>query len=443
MNSRLVVCLFAAIGIYLGGALSATPPLADAVRNKIAQEKDSLLELFRDLHAVPELSFQEEKTSMRMAKEMRALGFDVTEKVGGWGVVCVLKNGPGKTILVRADMDGLPVREISGLPYASKVRVKDEEGRDVPVMHACGHDVHMACWVGAARVLVSMKDKWHGTLVFIAQPAEERSGGAKAMLQDGLFQRFPKPDLCLALHDTPDLAVGTFGLTSGPATASVDSVDILVHGLGGHGAMPDKTKDPVVLASQIVLALQTIRSREVMPSEGVVVTVGSIHGGTKHNIIPDEVRLQLTVRSFSQETRQKMLDSIARIARGQGISAGLPDNLLPEVKFSADATPTLHNDPVLIEKLRGLFGEWFGKDSAIDRKPSMGGEDFSRYGLTEHKIPVCMFWLGVSPPDKVAEALRTGQPLPSLHSPFFKPEIEGALPAGVAAMSAAVLELMR
>lgn len=419
------------------------PEWRQAVQDKVAREKESLLGLYRELHAAPELSFQEEKTSRRMAAEMRAAGFEVTERVGKWGVVAVLKNGPGRTVLVRTDMDGLPVRELTGLPHASKARATTEDGKEVSVMHACGHDVHMSCWVGVARVLASMKDRWRGTLVFIAQPAEERLGGAEAMLKDGLFQRFPKPDYCLALHDTPELAVGEFGLTSGPATANVDSVDIIVRGLGGHGAMPDKARDPVVLAAQIVLALQTIRSREIAPIEGGVVTVGSIHGGTQHNIIPDEVRLQLTVRTFSMETRKAVLDSIARIARGQGISAGLPEELLPEIKTRDYFTPVLINDPALIEKLRGVLGAVFGKDSAVDRKPTMGGEDFSRYGMTEEKIPICMFWLGVTEPARLAEARRTGEPLPSLHSPFFKPAIEGALPVGVTAMSGAVLELLK
>lgn len=415
----------------------------DAVKARVAQEKESLLSLYRDLHAAPELSFQEEKTSQRMAKEMRAAGFEVTEKVGRWGVVAVLKNGPGRTILVRTDLDGLPVRELTGLPFASKVHARTDDGKDVSVMHACGHDVHMSCWVGVARVLASMKDHWHGTLVFIGQPAEERLGGAEAMLKDGLFQRFPKPDYCLALHDTPELPVGQFGLTAGAATANVDSVDIIVRGMGGHGAMPDKAKDPVVLAAQIVLALQTIRSREIAPIEGGVVTVGSIHGGTQHNIIPDEVRLQLTVRTFSMETRTKVLDSIARIARGQGLSAGLPEELLPELKMRDYFTPVLINDAALIGKLRAVFTQAFGKESAVDRLPTMGGEDFSRYGMTDEKIPVAMFWLGVTPPDKYEEARKTGAPLPSLHSPFFKPDIVGALPAGVTAMSEAVLDLMK
>jgi hippurate hydrolase len=443
---RLFRCFAAAMLISAGvSAQQPTVPLIprEALPGKVAREQESLLALYRELHAAPELSFQEEKTSARLAVEMRAAGFEVTEKVGGWGVVAVLRNGAGKTILVRTDLDGLPVREITGLPYASKARAKDEQGREVSVMHACGHDVHMACWVGAARVLAASKDQWRGTLVFIGQPAEERGAGAEAMLNDGLFQRFPKPDLCLALHDNSDLPAGKFGLTSGVATANVDSVDILVHGVGGHGAMPEKTKDPIVLAAQIVVALQTIDSRELAPIEPVVVTVGSIHGGTKHNIIPDEVRLQLTVRTFSMEVRDKVLAAIARIARGQAISAGLPEGLMPEVKTAERLTPMLHNDPALIERLRAVFTALYGKDQVVDRKPTMGGEDFSRYGMTEDKIPVCMFWLGATPAETIREAAKSGEPTPGLHSPFFRPDIETVLPIGVTSMSAAVLDLMK
>lgn len=430
-----------------GDALAQKPPsglgFLGPIRERIAQERESLLALYRELHSAPELSFHEEKTASRLAQEMRAAGFEVTEKVGGWGLVAVLKNGPGKTVMVRTDMDALPVEEQTGLPYASKVRTTDELGRDVPVMHACGHDFHMASWVGAARVLAAMKDAWHGTLVFIAQPAEERGAGAHAMLRDGLFRRFPKPDLCLAMHVSNDLPAGTVGLTSGAATANSDSVDVIVRGLGGHGAMPDKTKDPIVLASQIVLAWQTIDSRELPPQEPVVVTVGSIHGGTKHNIIPDEVRLQLTVRTFSMETRKKTLDAIARIARGQAISAGIPEKLMPEVKVSENTTPMLANDPLIIGKLRALFSELHGKENVRERPPMMGGEDFSRYGMTDDRIPVCMFWVGATPAATMREAEKTGQPVPSLHSPFFHPDAEVALPVGASAMSAAVLELMR
>jgi hippurate hydrolase len=436
------------VGLLLRSAVAAKEPPAafdflGPVREKVAQESEGLLVLYRELHASPELSFYEEKTASRLAKEMRDAGFEVTEKVGGWGIVCVLKNGPGKTVLVRTDMDGLPVEEQTGLPYASKVRMKDDQGRDVSVMHACGHDFHMACWVGTARALASMKERWQGTLIFIGQPAEERGAGALSMLKYGLFSRFPKPDFCIAMHDTHELPAGTLGLTSDAATANSDSFDLIVHGLGGHGAMPDKTKDPIVLASQIVLALQTIRSRELPPQEPAVVTVGSIHGGTKHNIIPDEVRLQLTVRTFSMETRKKTLDAIARIARGQAIAAGIPEKLLPEIKLPGTHTPMLNNDPAIIEKLHALFVALHGKENIRERPPMMGAEDFSRYGMTGDRIPLCMFWVGATSAAAVREAEKSGQPVPSLHSPFFHPDAEIALPVGTSAMSAAVLELLR
>ncbi len=443
-----VTAISVALELLLSGFSRAAEPPASVdflatVRAKVAREKESLLAVYRELHAAPELSFHEEKTSAKLATEMRALGFEVTENVGGWGVVCVLKNGPGKTILVRTDMDGLPVEEKTGLPFASKVRTKDDLGRDVAVMHACGHDFHMACWLGAARVLTSMKAQWQGTLVFIAQPAEERGAGALAMIESGLFRRFPKPDLCLAMHDMNGLPSGTVGLTSGVASANTDSVDIIVRGLGGHGAMPDKAKDPVVLASQIVLALQTIHSRELPPQDPAVITVGSIHGGSKHNIIPDEVRLQITVRTVSVETRTKALEAIARVARGQGISAGLPEKLLPEVKAFGTRTPMLTNNPEITERLRAVFADLLGRENVHDRKSMMGGEDFSRYAMTGEKVPVCLFWIGATPAAKLAESEKSGEPVPSLHSPFFHPDADVSLPVGVSAMSAAVLELMR
>lgn len=416
---------------------------ADAVSSIIAKEKDSLIGLYQHLHANPELSFHEEKTSQRMAEEMRKLGFEVTEKIGGWGVVAVLKNGPGKTILVRTDLDALPVREITGLSFASKVKTKDDQGNEVSVMHACGHDMHMTCWVGTAKALVAMKDQWKGTLVFIGQPAEERSGGAAPMIKDGLFEKFPKPDLCLALHCGAEGAAGTLGITPGGATASVDNIDIVVHGIGGHGAQPQATKDPVLIASQLVIALQTIASRETHPLDAVVITVGSIHGGTKHNIIGDRVDLQLTVRTTSEETRYKVLEAIKRIARGVGLTAGLPEDLLPEVKTNDLYTPVVMNDDKLVQKLTGLFEANFGKDKVKQTKPTMGGEDFSRYGMTKDKLPICMFWLGATPAEKVKEAAKTNEPLPSLHSPFFRPDAVPAMETGVKAMSLAVLECLK
>jgi hippurate hydrolase len=369
--------------LFATAFLACTACAAESIDARIAAEQDSLVQLCQHLHAHPELSFHEEKTSARMAEEMRAIGLEVTEKVGGWGVVAVLKNGPGKTVLMRADMDGLPVRELTLLPFASKVTTKDDEGNVVSTMHACGHDIHMACWVGTARVMAAIKDQWKGTIVFIGQPAEERGGGADAMLKDGLYERFPKPEACLALHDSSDLSAGKLGITVGPATASADMVDITVHGVGGHGAQPHTAKDPIVLAAQIILALQTIDSREIHPLEPVVVTVGKINGGTKHNIIPDVVELGLTVRTTSNDTRDKVMAAIKRICRGQGISAGLPEELLPEVKLHDLTTPVLVNDPAMAIRLRTVWEHTFGKEHVVDRKLTMGGEDFSRFGMSK------------------------------------------------------------
>jgi amidohydrolase len=406
----------------------------------VRQEKDRLLALYQHLHAHPELSFQEEKTSNRLASELRAAGFEVSERVGGWGVVGVLRNGPGKTVLVRTDMDALPVRELTGLPFASRVKTQDDQGREVSVMHACGHDLHMTCWTGTARVLAALKAHWKGTLVFIGQPAEERGAGASAMLEEGLFEKFPRPDLCLAMHAASDMAAGSVGLTPGGMTASVDSVDIVVRGIGGHGSQPQVTKDPVVIASQLVLALQTIASRETHPLDAVVVTVGSIHGGAKHNIIPDQVALQLTVRTTSEKTRDQVLASIRRISRGVGLTAGLPENLLPEVVTSDTFTPVLQNDDATLARMRALWGSVLGSNRVLERQASMVGEDFARYGKTDPRVPILMFWLGTVPEAKVREAEQTGNPLPSLHSPFFRPDAPVALETGVQAMTLAVLE---
>ena len=412
---------------------------ADSLDAFIETERPALLKLYEHLHAYPELSFHEEKTSARMAEEIRALGFEVTEKVGGFGVVAVLRNGPGKTVLVRTDLDGLPVREIGAVPYVSKTITKDDNGNEVSVMHACGHDMHMTCWLGAAKALLATREQWKGTLVFIAQPAEERGLGALAMIEDGLFQRFPKPDVCLALHCDAGLPVGTFGVTSGPATASTDTVDIWIKGVGGHGAMPNTTKDPIVLASQIVLALQTIDSRELHPVEPVVITVGKFNGGTKHNIIPDRVELGLTVRTTSAETRDQVLESIKRICRGLGIAAGLPENLLPEIKVSTPGTPSLYNDPELAARVGKVWAGAFGEQNIIQRKASMAGEDFSRYAMTDEKIPVFLAWLGTVAPERVEKAKSTGEILPSLHSPFYRPEPVSSITFGVKAMTLAVM----
>ncbi len=416
--------------------------LRDTVRALADREYPSLFELYRHFHAHPELSLNEEKTSARLAEELRRAGYEVTERVGGWGVVAVLKNGAGPTVLVRADMDALPVREQTGLPYASTVTARDSAGNEVGVMHACGHDIHMTSLVGTARALAQLRTHWAGTLILIGQPAEEAGGGAARMLADGLFTRFPRPDFCLALHDNAEMPAGQLGYTPGFSTANVDSVDITVRGLGGHGAYPHRTKDPVVLAAQIVLALQTIVSREIEAGDPAVVTVGSIQGGTKHNIIPDEVKLQVTVRSHTDTARQQVLAAIPRIVRGQALAAGLPEDRMPLVNIHQEYTPAVYNDPELAERVAGVFRTHFGETNVIRRLPRMGGEDFSEYGRTAERVPICMFNLGAVAPEVYAASQRTGQSLPGLHSPRFAPAPEPTLKTGIMATTLAVLELM-
>ncbi|MDB6029087.1 MAG: peptidase [Verrucomicrobiales bacterium] len=399
--------IFLSLLLLAGIAFAQEPAALPMVRGIVTKEYPELFKLYQDLHAHPELSLHEETTSQRIAAELRKIeNIQVTEKVGGFGVVGVLKNGNGPTVLVRCDLDALPVKEQTGLPYASSVMTKDDSGKDVPVMHACGHDVHMTSLVGTARTLTQLKEQWSGTIVFIAQPAEERVGGAKLMLADGLFTRFPKPDFCLALHDAADLPAGTIGYNEGFVLANVDSVDITVRGVGGHGAYPHTTKDPIVLASEIVVALQTIVSREIQPGEPAVVTIGSIHGGTKHNIIPDEVKLQLTLRSYTDEVRQQTMAAVKRIVRGQALSAGVPEDRLPEVKFSEDSTPSTYNEPKLTRRLAPAWESWLGKTNVNLSKPTMGAEDFSQYGRTPEKIPSCIFWVGGVEPRLVSESPR-------------------------------------
>jgi hippurate hydrolase len=413
---------------------------AEAVQKRINAEFDDLLGLYKQLHANPELSLREVATSARLAKELKSLGFDVTEKVGGTGVVAVLKNGDGPTVLVRTDMDALPVVEATDLPYASKVKVRDANDNEVGVMHACGHDMHMTCWVGVARVLAALKDKWHGTLVFIGQPAEEVGKGARAMLEDGLFKRFPKPDYCLALHCDATRPYGTIGFTDGQALANVDSVDILVKGKGGHGAAPQTTIDPIVLSARIILDLQTLVSRENNPTDPAVVTVGSIHAGSKHNIIPSEAKMQLTVRSTKDSVRKHLLEGIVRIAKADAEGAGAPE---PVVTFDEQGfTPALVNDSKLTQKTVAMFKDVLGVDKVSERPAVMGGEDFSRYG--KEGVPIFLFWLGTVPPDRVAEAAKDEtKMLPSLHSDQYHPIPEPSIKTGVLAMSMAVMNLMQ
>jgi amidohydrolase len=394
--------------------------------------------LYKQIHANPELSLEEEKTAARLAIELKVAGFEVTPKVGGHGVVAVLRNGKGPTVLVRADMDALPIEEKTGLAYASKVRVRDQHGRDVGAMHACGHDINVACLAGMARVLAGMKDQWRGTLVFIGQPAEEMGAGARLMLADGLFKRFPRPDYCLALHCDGRYPHGHVNYREGQMQANVDSVDITVKGKGGHGAAPHTTNDPIVLAARIVLDLQTIVSREVSPLESAVVTVGSIHGGTKHNIIPDEVKLQITVRTTNDAARKQVLEAIARLAKAAATGARAPE---PIVTVNLDDfTPALVNDAKLTQRMVGLFQRVIGTDKVHERPMSMGGEDFSRF--VREGIPGFYYHLGTADPERVAAARRGGPPLAVVHSAEYFPVPEPTIKTGVLTMSMAVLELV-
>lgn len=395
-----------------------------------------LTELYVKLHQAPELSLQEAKTSELMAAELTALGAQVTKGLGGHGVVGTFENGPGKTIMVRADMDALPVTESTPVAYASKVKVKDGSGAEVGVMHACGHDIHMTCLVGTARYLAANKDKWQGRLQILFQPAEERGAGAKAMIDDGLFAKLPKPEFALALHVDATLQTGAVGCRSGYTLANVDSVDITVKGRGGHGAYPHTTVDPIVQAAQLILELQTIVSREISPTEPSVITVGSIHGGTKHNIIGDKCELQVTVRSFSDEVRSHLLSAIRRKALAVAQGARAPE---PTIVVS-EGTPAMYNDPALTERLTLVLKKKLGNDKVVHSEQSMGGEDFSEYGRAG--VPIFMFRLGAVDAKRLARYRELKVDPPSLHSALFYPDPDETISTGVVAMTAAVLDLM-
>ncbi len=418
----------------------------------VDQQLPSLVTIYKGIHAAPELSHHEEKTSALLAQELRSLGFEVTEHVGkyanpelkGYGVVAVLKNGAGPTVLVRADMDALPVEEQTGLPYASQVRAKDDAGNDVPVMHACGHDIHVTSLIGTARVLTALKKEWHGTLVLIGQPAEEKIDGAHALLADGLYTRFPKPDLALALHDSAELETGKVGYISGYMLASSTTVDVTIRGRGGHGAYPHATKDPIVMAAEYIMAIQTIVSREDSPLDPAVVTVGSIHGGTKPNIIPDQVHLEISVRAYKEEVRLRILASLDRIAKGIALAGGVPEDRAPIVKVSdTEVTPATYNDPGLTARVATAMKAALGADNVVALEPVMGSEDFGQLGLEGHQIPTMMFRVGAIDAERIAKSKQTGVPLPSLHSSLFWPVPEPTIRTGVRAMSAAVLEIMK
>lgn len=423
--------------------LLGQPAQADELRTEVAAAMPALLDLYRDLHAHPELSMAEVRTGKIMASRMKALGYDVTTGVGKTGVVAVLRNGPGPVVMVRADMDGLPVVEQTGLPFASKETATPESGVTTGVMHACGHDTHMASWIGAAQMLMRHKDRWSGTLVMIAQPGEETGEGAAAMLADGLYTRFPKPDFALAMHDAALYRAGDILYTPGYALANVDSVDVTVRGVGGHGAYPQATRDPIVLASAIVMRLQTLVSRESNPLEPSVVTVGSFHAGAKHNIIPDEARLQLTVRSYGDEQRKRLLDGIARIAKGEAIAAGVPEDRMPLVTVKEPFTPATFNDPAFATRIADKLRASFGADRVKEVPPTMAGEDFSRFRRADPEhVQSLIFWVGGVPPEKLAKAKKSGEALPSLHSPFWAPDAQAVISTGAEALATSAMSLM-
>ncbi|HEY4273028.1 MAG TPA: amidohydrolase [Candidatus Udaeobacter sp.] len=433
--------LFRASGLAQQGPQS----LADA-------ELPSLLTIYKDVHSHPELSTQEQRTSAMIAKELRAAGCEVTEDFGKYdnpklkcyGVIGIMRNGDGPKLLVRTDMDALPVREETGLPYASKVVTTNDEGKEVPVMHACGHDAHISMFIGVARALAKVKDQWHGTIIFVAQPAEELGSGARALLKAGLYEKFGKPDFALGFHDKADMQTGHVGVTEGYTYANVDSVDMTVRGVGGHGAYPYTTKDPVVLAAEMINAWQTIVSRENNPLNPIVITVGSIHGGTKHNIIPDEVKMQLTVRTYKPDVREHVLAAIDRVAQGIAAAGGVPPERAPIVTVLKDQfTPSTYNNPELTKRLVTVWKKSLGEENVEIVAPTMGGEDFSEYSLADHSIPAVDFHVGAVAPEKIAESKKNGKPLPSLHSSKFAPVPEPTIRMGIVAMTTAVLELMK
>ena len=433
---------------------------AAAASTPLPSADPALVEFYKRLHAAPELSFKESATAAILANELQSLGFEVTtglgqdwvveksmkdhgevlEGVGGYGVVGVFKNGNGPTILIRTDMDALPVPEQTGFPFASKVEATTWTGVESNVMHACGHDVHMTSWVGTARELIARKNKWKGTLVMIAQPAEEIGLGAQAMLADGLYTRFPKPDYNLALHVSAAAPAGTINYSSGFALANVDSVDIKVKGVGGHGAYPHTTRDPILVASHIVVALQSLVSRNTNPQDSAVVTVGSFKSGAKHNIISDEANLLITVRSYDDATRKMLLDGISRIARAEAMAFDAPE---PDITIESDYTPATYNDPVTTARMMKAIGKSIGAANVREMKPVMGGEDFSQYARTAENIPSVIFWVGAVEPAKYDAAQSGGPSLPSLHSSGFAPDYDPTIATGVEAMTAAAMELFK
>jgi amidohydrolase len=424
---------------------------AQSLESLVGPQLPGLVDTYKSIHSHPELSHHEERTAGILAAELRKAGYSVTERVGrypdgslAYGVVGILENGPGPRVLIRTDMDALPIVEQTNAPYASHVTTKNAAGQEVGVMHACGHDVHVTTMIGTARALSALRSQWHGTLMLIGQPSEETIDGAKAMLADHLYERFGKPDFAVALHDTNELAAGTVALVQGAAQAGSTSIDVTLRGIGGHGAHPQSAKDPVVMAGEFIVQLQTIVSRQEDPSDPAVVTIGTIHGGTKRNIIPNEVKLEITARAFSDRARQIIIDGIRRIAAGVALSAGVPENLAPIVNvLENESAPVMYNDPALAARVRAALSRALGAQNVFISSPVMESEDFGNFGLEGHSIPALMFGLGAMDAGKLAEARAAGKSLPGPHNALFQPLPEPTLRAGVTAMSSVAIALLQ
>jgi hippurate hydrolase len=426
--------LLVLLGLTCVPATSAQSLTNSAEADKVYPDAHAF---YLDLHEHPELSSHETETAAKLAARLRGFGYSVTEHVGGTGVVGVLNNGAGPVVMLRTELDALPVEEKTGLPYASKVHTKDDRGQDTPVMHACGHDLHMASLMGTAEIMAGTRDSWHGTLMLIGQPAEETISGAKRMIEDGLFTRFPKPSVGVALHVGNELPAGKVGITSGYESTNADSLRVTIYGKGGHGAMPEATIDPVVIAARTILAWQTIASREVKPGEAVVITVGYIRGGTKNNIIPDHVDLGLTVRTYKPEVRKQVLAAIARIAKAESEAAGAPR--APEID-EYESTDAVYNDPALTRRVEGVLQTALGKENVVTMPATMTSEDYSLF--VEQGIPSVYFDLGGADPKSYAEAKTSGTKLPSNHSPLFAPDVDPALHTGINAEVAVLRDLL-
>lgn len=427
------LCLFLAVGFSLATGENWRAPS----KSEIDAVYPQLAALYQELHRNPELSLHEQKTAAKIAEQLRGLGFTVATGVGGNGVVGVLKNGEGSTVMIRAELDALPVPEKTDLTYASHVMAKDDSGSVVPVMHACGHDLHMAIGIGTATLLAHNQDRWHGTFIYVGQPAEERGMGAKPMLEDGLWTRFPRPDYAIAVHDTSNLPAGKVSYTPGYALANVSTVDVTIYGKGGHGAAPERAIDPIVIAARTILGWQTIISRENSPLDPGVITVGSIHAGTKSNIIPDEAHMQLTVRSYKPEVHKHLLEAIERIAKAEAQAAGAPKP--PKVEVSETGF-SVYNDPALTQRIAKTLKQVLGDTNVMEAPPVMAADDFAEYGHAG--VPALLFSIGAVNPFRFEAAQKNGEILPSPHSPFFAPDLEPSLRTGIEAEAAAVLELL-